>query len=158
MSILFAMFVIIFVAQSFTEYKLVKNVPWFRENFYGWRASVISAGISTVMGFTAGTTIGKAYTLPFIMAGIVGAATNEMTYKFFEGYYATKDKVRDTKQRWSQFKEERPQFVKDVATGAKGIMALFIGFFAVIGKIIRAVGWVADHIAHAQHTLKRRHS
>ena len=76
------------------------------------------------------------------MAGIVGAATNELTFNGWKRYYATKTKVQNTKARWSEFKHERPQFVSDVATGVKGMGAAIVMFFAAIGKLIRFVGWL----------------
>jgi hypothetical protein len=155
MDILFAIFVILFVAQSYTEYKLVSQVPWFARNFHGLKASIISAGISFAMGAIAGATIGKAYTLPFILAGVIGAATNEQTYKFWSWVDRTNTRVHHTRDRWRTMKAERPQFVQDVATGVKAIAGLVLWLFACIGKFVRFLGWLAGIPERVQRWLHR---
>jgi hypothetical protein len=132
---------LIYLAQSGAEWKLVRSSEWCKRNFEGKRGMVISGIISGALSILS-LNVSPTFAGAFAIAGLFGIFTNELTFAFYEGIWNTWQWLRTGVKRVNQFRTERPQVWEDAKLGVKGVGVGIVGLFATLGKIIRFIGFV----------------
>lgn len=127
------MVLMLWLASSYVEFKIVSRVPGLRFLFRGIWGIAISIGIS----FAIASTLGLQGGVIAGMAAILGLATNEFTFHLFSWLSERKAAYDATKTSVIQFRTEHPSlfthFVATVKGGIMTIAAIFVAGIYVCG-------------------------
>ena len=133
--------IVLWLASSYVEYKIVKSSPRLQKWFHGVPAIVISLVISVVLG----TLLAPAAGVAVVLAAFLGLATNEFTYKLYSGIDGINERRRDVTTKVSSFKSSHPtifrEAVEGIKAGFKVITVVFLAIVWLIGLPVRVARW-----------------
>jgi hypothetical protein len=135
---------IIWLAQSGVEWKLVRSSEWMKRNFHGLRAQAISGVIGFALSGLVAVGISKTYGAAFAIATILGLFTNELTFNLYEGIYKAWQYVKRAPEGWRAFKTRFGHLFDDFIRGIKGVGMFIFMVFVGIGKFVRFIGWLCS--------------
>lgn len=131
------------LSASYVEYKIIKGIPALKPIFDN---QVLGIVLSIVIGSTVAYILGIPNGIGAALGQLLGLATNEFTYKFFDTsnkvWYKSKNTKNQAQAFYSQNKKLVNEAVNTVRLGFKALVAIFMVFMFIIGLPFRAAEWV----------------
>lgn len=130
------------LASSFVEYKIVKSYPQVQPFFRGVPGICISLAIGAALSFA----VGASNAMPIVLAQMVGLATNDFTYAFYEKMAIVNERRKEITTKVTTFQQEHPAVYSDAVSGVKAGFQTLVGLIVVLlwflGLPVRIVRWV----------------
>lgn len=147
--------IVLWLASSFVEYKIVRSSPHLKKLFVGVPGMMISVAISLAIGLLLAPAAGVAVQL----AAILGLATNEFTFKLYSGLEFANTKRHNASAKVSAFKSEHPgvfaEAVGTIKLGFKTIVGIFLAIVYIIGLPARIFKAVNAQVTSVRSALTR---
>lgn len=136
----------VWIAGSFLEWKIVTQVPALKKLFHGLPGIAISISIGAAMAFVLGAPAGAG-----VMLGqLLGLATNEFTFAFYTKMDQLNGKKNEVTAKASAFKSQHPTVFSEAVDGIKAGLAVIVGIVLgivwIIGLPVRIVKWCQSGI------------
>jgi len=137
---------LVWIAGSMVEYKIITAVPTLKRLFRGLPGVIISLAIGAAVAFVLGAPTGAG-----VMLGqLLGLATNEFTFKFYTNMARMNVKKNQVTAKANHFKSEHPglfrEAVEGIRAGVKVIVGVVLAIVWIIGLPVRIVRWVQQGI------------
>lgn len=134
------MVLMLWLAGSFLEYKIISRQPTLKRFFRGIPGVAISIAISfavaSVLGLQGGVVAG--------MAAILGLATNEITFKLFSWMSVRNAYVKQRVDGARQFHAEHPKLTSHAVATLRGGLKTIAGLILVIVYLVGLPSRVID--------------
>lgn len=147
---------VLWLASSYVEYKIVSASPHLERWFHGVSAIAISLVISLTLGYLLAPAAGVAV----VLAAFLGLATNEFTFSLFDRLHRMNVKRNAAKARVTAFKSSHPTLFHEAVEGVKaGFMVITMLFLAIVwifGLPVRIVRWTQAAISHIKTVYNTR--
>lgn len=125
----------VWIAGSYLEYKIISGIPVLRPLFHGIFGVVISLAIGAVVGWALAIGGQPAGGAGIMLGQLLGIATNEQTFRFWSLVHKLGERKRALSARRAQFMTSHPKLYNE----AKGTL---VAGFKTIGALIVAVVWL----------------
>lgn len=146
-----SMAIVLWLASSYIEYKIIKSYPGLQKHFTGVKAIVISVIISLVVGFFLAPAAGAAVQLGALM----GLASNEWTFNFYSNMEKLNQKRKDATARVQEMRAKQQSFKTAHPKVYNEAVQTLKGGFKTIGAIALFVVWLFGIPSRVYHYYKK---